>query len=86
MTTIPTALRLARIGFTVVLLGAGLTIGSLHAGGQSGAAVLNVAAPVSTLVSPAQQASQSDAGIDSAAVKPARATLPPAGAAGFGWG
>lgn len=76
MTTIPTALRLARLGLAISLLGAGLLIASA----QPGAADEIAPIPVSTTPAPAQ--STAPASHDS--------TMPrdpcPLGMAGFGWG
>jgi len=74
MTTIPTALRFARIGLVASLLGAGLLI----AAAQPGTAGELAATPVST--APAQM---QGAGAEDPATTPAAA---PAGTVGFGWG
>jgi hypothetical protein len=79
MTTIPTALRLARLGLAISLLGAGLLIASA----QPGAADEIAPIPVSTTPSQTQSPAP-------ATHEPTAATFPrdlcPLGMAGFGWG
>jgi hypothetical protein len=79
MTTIPTAIRFARLGLAASLLGAGLLIGSV----QASAAGEIAPAPVSATPSQAQGAGPSTQGTPAKSSSP---DLCPTGVAGFGWG
>jgi hypothetical protein len=81
--TVPTALRFARLGLAASLLGAALLIGSV----QASPAAEIATTPIASFVPQAQDASQSDPGTTTPAqATPVQYSLPPLGAAGFGWG
>jgi hypothetical protein len=82
MTAIPTAIRFARLGFAVSLLGAGLLIGAAQGSSAGEIATTPVAAPLSQ----PQDSGQSRPGTTPAPATPVQYSVPPLGAVGFGWG